>query len=493
MMMMMMIMVMMMMMMMMIDSTLCLQVFTPHLVKAIDQLVLSQRKHYMKPLALSTHQSHQQYHHGRLKPIGTSLDRLKGMSSLDASHTERGYHYTDADASVVPYAIINRSDNSSTMSPTSRSRHTIINNNNNNNNNSHQSPPSTPTPSSSSSSSPPAVIIIEHNHVLLMQLQHERLYPDRKIDLLPDSGIIDVRSYSSDACINITSMLSHMAETISRKKVLNSMFDSLLLYMGSIRWMFISSNYSRSSGSAAAAATTSPANKHVQRLHKCIEMIVQLVPEASVGVHKINTNTDHEHTTHTTAPPADPSLASAPSLSNNILFDDMLLSTDRDLYTGKLTTQTKTKLLNGSYKCDIKDLLETKVLTTDPLDTPICSYEWRFLAIKLINYSKHFNSYYQLPRNQHYIMCTWGLMYRKKLQAQYGSEPHLLQQLWVLYEMRNIIVQTFRINLRYFSRYSVVYMMMWLMMILLYMIHLISTIYLFTITVAIVMLIIVNK
>jgi hypothetical protein len=442
----------------------------------------------MKPLALSTHQSNQQYHHGRLKPMGTSLDRLKGMSSLDASHTERGYnHNTDADASVVPYTIINRSDNNSTISPPSRSRHTTINNNN-----SHQSPPSTPTPSSSSSSSsPPTVVIIEHNHVLLMQLQHERLYPDRKIDLLPDSGIIDVRSYSPDACINITSMLSHMAETISRKKVLNSMFDSLLLYMGSIRWMFISSDYSRSSGSAAAT-NTSPANKHVQRLHKCIEMIVQLVPEASVGVHKINTtNTVHEATTHTTAPPLDPSLASVSS--NNILFDDMLLSTDRDLYTGKLTTQTKTKLLNGSYKCDIKDLLETKVLTTDPLDTPICSYEWRFLAIKLINYSKHFNSHYQLPRNQHYIMCTWGLMYRKKLQAQYGSEPHLLQQLWVLYEMRDIIVQTFRINLRYFSRYSVVYMMMWLTMILLYMIHLISTIYLFAVTAAIVMLIIVKK
>ena len=416
--------------------------------------------------------------------MDTSLDRLKGMSTLDALHTEGGYSYTDDAAAVVlPYTTSQRFDDnsssSSRMSPPSRS-HNITNNNN-----SHQSPPSTP-----SSSSTLPVVVIEHNHVLLMQLQHERLYPDRKIDLLPDSGIIDVRSFSSDACINITSMLSHMVETISRKKVFNSMFDSLLLYLGSIRVKFNSSYYPRSSGNAATTST-SPANKHVQRLHKCIEMIVQLVPEASVGVHKINTNSDHASTTHTTAPSADP-LASSSS-SNSIIFDDTLLSIDRDLYTGKLTTQAKTKLLSGSYKCDVKDLLETKVLTTDPLDTPICSYEWRFLATMLINYSKHLNNYYHLPRNQHYIMCTWGLMYRKKLQAQFGSEPHLFQQLWVLYEMRDIIVQTFRINLRYFSRYSVVYVMMWLITILLYMLHLISTIYLFTITVAMVILIVVKK
>eukprot|EP00596_Hydrurales_sp_CCMP1899_P003475 CAMPEP_0119045096 /NCGR_PEP_ID=MMETSP1177-20130426/36931_1 /TAXON_ID=2985 /ORGANISM="Ochromonas sp, Strain CCMP1899" /LENGTH=850 /DNA_ID=CAMNT_0007016243 /DNA_START=41 /DNA_END=2590 /DNA_ORIENTATION=- len=68
----------------------------------------------------------------------------------------------------------------------------------------------------------------------------------------------------------------------------------------------------------------------------------------------------------------------------------------RNEYNGKLTRLGKASLLNGDMKCRKEDIRSTR----DPLDLPICSYEWPELTRLMVRLSKYLNLKHDLPADK---------------------------------------------------------------------------------------------
>ena len=85
----------------------------------------------------------------------------------------------------------------------------------------------------------------------------------------------------------------------------------------------------------------------------------------------------------------------------------------RDPYSGRLTEHGRAQILRGQAKCAVQDLLQPRALSVDPLECPLCSYEWAALASGLIVLSKVLNAALSLPADNAHIMCSWETILRR--------------------------------------------------------------------------------
>lgn len=120
--------------------------------------------------------------------------------------------------------------------------------------------------------------------------------------------------------------------------------------------------------------------------------------------------------------------------------------TVRDEHSGKLTDYGRQLIVEGREKCHVQDILEPRALSRDPLELPICSYEWKFLALLLIALSKRLNAHFHLPQDNQQIMCSWPVVLRRARQRQPAGD--------FLYPVK-VAHQCFRFNLRFLASYRV--------------------------------------
>lgn len=118
----------------------------------------------------------------------------------------------------------------------------------------------------------------------------------------------------------------------------------------------------------------------------------------------------------------------------------------RDAHSGRLTSLGKQLILGGRRRCRVEDVLEPRALTRDPLDCPLCSYEFPPLARLLVRTSKQLNEHFRLPADNQQIMCSWGTVV-KRARAVSGPGDYF-------YPLR-VVRNSFRFNLRFLSSYRV--------------------------------------
>lgn len=111
----------------------------------------------------------------------------------------------------------------------------------------------------------------------------------------------------------------------------------------------------------------------------------------------------------------------------------------RDLATGKLSDHGKDLLHQGKMRMSANEMTAQLMSRRDPLEVPLCSNEWHFLALVLIGISQRLNEKFGLPKDQKWIRCSWSRIKQ--------SEPS-----WSIFVM---IERCFRFNLRFLARYRV--------------------------------------
>jgi hypothetical protein len=120
--------------------------------------------------------------------------------------------------------------------------------------------------------------------------------------------------------------------------------------------------------------------------------------------------------------------------------------TVRDEHSGKLTDYGRQLIVEGREKCRVQDILEPRALSRDPLELPICSYEWKPLAVLLIALSQQLNAHFRLPQDNQQIMCSWPVVLRRARQRQPAGD--------FLYPAK-VARQCFRFNLRFLASFRV--------------------------------------
>jgi hypothetical protein len=119
----------------------------------------------------------------------------------------------------------------------------------------------------------------------------------------------------------------------------------------------------------------------------------------------------------------------------------------RDQFSGCLTPLGKKLILAGRQKCSVTDVLQPRALCVDPIEAPICSYEFRPLALLLIQWSKQLNQHWQLPLDKRRnIMCSWHTVIQRA-RASAGPKDY--------YAPFIAIRDSFRVNLRALAGYRV--------------------------------------
>eukprot|EP01032_Pedospumella_encystans_P010074 gene10074-11805_t len=220
----------------------------------------------------------------------------------------------------------------------------------------------------------------------LVKFQHEFLYPDRRIDDLPDCGITDFRKYAAEASINVVATLHQMNENLSAAQ--DSVSRIVNQAMADLRTLLGLPPYQ------------GPRNRYSERLLNCIAAVVALVPSASAGINTRSNNSNSHNGG------AGASGSAGREGSNE-------LGAFRDPYSGRLTEQGRAQILRGQAKCAVQDLLQPRALSVDPLECPLCSYEWSVLASGLIVLSKVLNAALSLPADNAHIMCSWETILRR--------------------------------------------------------------------------------
>ena len=238
-----------------------------------------------------------------------------------------------------------------------------------------------------------------------------------------------------------------------------------------------------------------PRNKHSDRLVSCMHSIVRLVPDAAAGIATPASvaatgvgssgnpmNLAQEGITF-------PLLLSCqfkcllvtistvngrPSLQHyNAHSSPAGVELDRDPYSGKLTPHGRARLLEGKVRCRVGDVLQPRALTRDPLECPLCSYEFAPLARLLICLSQALNSELMLPLNdRQMIMCSWQTVLQRAKEeasttaaaATAGAEGGRRDYFYPI----RAVQQCFRFNLRFLAYHRVMAVYMFVLSVLSY-------------------------
>lgn len=164
-----------------------------------------------------------------------------------------------------------------------------------------------------------------------------------------------------------------------------------------------------------SSATFFPRHPVNQRVQILLNNIFVLFPNVKT-YHEANKNLNDPHC----------------SENNNLLTNQMI----RDPITGNLTAIGKQMLLEGKLRCAANDWDSNQILLQDPLKLPICSYEWKPLALLFIYLSRWLNNYYQFPKEERYIHFSWN----KLIQERRRQQPQL--------SLFTIFLDSYRVNLR---------------------------------------------
>jgi hypothetical protein len=113
------------------------------------------------------------------------------------------------------------------------------------------------------------------------------------------------------------------------------------------------------------------------------------------------------------------------------------LESYRDIFNdAKLTPEGVQALCTGRWKCTPLDIQ----MYNDELELPPCSYEHPYICKLLCRFSKYLNADLALPRDQRTKKLSWELT----IHHLYKDNP-----------VYTVVFESFRINLRVFSQYRV--------------------------------------
>lgn len=102
--------------------------------------------------------------------------------------------------------------------------------------------------------------------------------------------------------------------------------------------------------------------------------------------------------------------------------------------------------MRGQAKCSVEDLLQPRALSRDPLECPVCSYEWASAVAATVVVSKVLNAAFSFPGTNEYIMCSWDVVLRRAWQSRPAGD-----YLHPLRVARSVV----RFNLRFLAGYRV--------------------------------------
>ncbi|KAJ1421133.1 hypothetical protein B484DRAFT_452847 [Ochromonadaceae sp. CCMP2298] len=232
----------------------------------------------------------------------------------------------------------------------------------------------------------------------MARLQHENLYPDRRIDRLPDGGVTDFRAgVGGQAAVNLVSSLHQIDVNLKETQ----------------SWLakYIDQRLAKLRTYCNLPQPPHPHRKHSARLGACMHSMVRIVPSSAAGM--------------------------TTSVARGVEGEQ------RDL-SGRLTEVGKACIVGGTVRVRVRDVLQPRALARDPLECPLCSYEWKPLALLMVALTRDLNHTMHLPRNDAYLMCSWYTVWRNAHAASRGWFP-----------FAPVFADCFRLNLRPLARYRV--------------------------------------
>lgn len=185
------------------------------------------------------------------------------------------------------------------------------------------------------------------------------------------------------------------------------------------------------------ALTENAQSEPARRVEAAIQAVVRFFPEAAAGEAQFSGEAPSTKTTD---------------------GGDVDNGRARSLYTGKLTARGKEELLAGTQRCSAREVVRA-LHYMDPLEMPLCSYEWRAATLALIRLSRHLNARLALPRDSRWVTCPMDVVIKQGY-APSAAGGDALMQLWLT------LKSGFRVNLRWLGNVRVVsvvgLLVMWL-------------------------------
>eukprot|EP00981_Chlorochromonas_danica_P001034 scaffold236_cov164-Ochromonas_danica.AAC.10 len=278
-------------------------------------------------------------------------------------------------------------------------------------------PPALPPTTSS-----PSIAPVEARERQALIDHHERLFPDRSIDSLPQAGILAPRQAGLESAASISLSLQQLLEGVrvdqhAAGKWINQVFsaiESVLL---------------------GASQVTGPEKKIVNRAERCLAMLTSWNPDISVYLRNMEQTLSVSVNHHRT------SLDSASEIY-------------RDIYTKKLTAEGQRAVLMGCIKCGKTDF----TTAIDALDQKRASYEHTLFVHLLSRWSKLINQKWQLPRRPALTTLSWPQCYQLYVKELHGGDQRISTMTWqqqagLIYKL---LQDSFRVNLRPLARYRVI-------------------------------------
>ena len=210
--------------------------------------------------------------------------------------------------------------------------------------------------------------------------------------------------------------------------------------------------------SSLSAAGSRTVNR-ISNIEKTRTRLLLLLPEAHLGT------LQREQPTNTTTDDESKGLTDGTDL--------------RSFYDGRLTERGRTYVVTGRSKCHPRDIADyaAAYYRTDPMDTPICSYEIGLLAVWLVQLSKKLNCALELPRSKDWTHVPWALIVKRFVY------PSLYDSMWTPItsskEAAKFVSKVFRFDLRYLATVRVSSSVVAVVVLLCYRLSLISSVSVF--------------
>jgi len=200
---------------------------------------------------------------------------------------------------------------------------------------------------------------------------------------------------------------------------------------------------------------------HSERLQRCIDSIVRLVPSAKAGI----SNSNGGHDGNGSGDGGNGKDGTSSVVSGYIFAAQLFVCCSADLFatntpywqvqrdpsSGRLTDQGRRRILQGQAKCSVEELLQPRALSRDPMDCPVCSFELGWLVLATVRLSRVLNETFALPATKEYMMCSWETILRRALLAR----PHNNYFYDYIAHPLNVAHSCARFNLRFLASYRV--------------------------------------
>lgn len=265
--------------------------------------------------------------------------------------------------------------------------------------------------------------------LISIKAQHHILFPDGCIDQLDHFGIVDIRVSSKNDGLLLAQTLLRMKGEYDRfkkasflSKIEKNVFGGSFSHIVSSVESFIGPVLASFSGSEKDLKDS---QVYCARLIASATIVCYLIDIVIPSL------------------PSDPISVGTNGASSGSRGVD-LVGTDtdesstrlRNEYTGKLTRLGKASLLSGDIKCRKEDIRSIR----DPLDLPICSYEWPELTRYMVRLSKYLNLKHNLPTDKQTVTWTYSQITRGGLNTNWST-------------IFNSLKRSFRFNLRCFAQF----------------------------------------